>query len=213
MFQLDHVVIAAPDLQAARAAFAEQTGTEPIDGGPHIGLGTRNALVSFGGGRYLEIIAPDPEQDTGGSFGAALAGLDEPRMLHFAVRVEGLQDAAERVRACGLQPGAIRRTSRATPAGETLVWELMGVGGHGDGGFVPFFIDWLDCVHPADTSPVVGELLEFRLRMPAGHAVHALLSDCAGITLAQGDAQVTVRHASAGGEIEWTGRSLAGFRM
>ena len=48
MHQLDHLVIAAPDLADAKTAFADATGCMPVDGGAHNGLGTRNALVSFG---------------------------------------------------------------------------------------------------------------------------------------------------------------------
>ena len=86
MNRFDHIVIAAPDLAQAKLEFEELTGVPPADGGPHIGLGTRNALVSFGADCYLEIIAPDPEQTLVGTFGARLAQLDALTLLHWAVR-------------------------------------------------------------------------------------------------------------------------------
>ena len=68
MHQLDPLVIAAPDLANAKTTFAAATGCMPADGGAHNGLGTRNALVSFGTSTYLEIIAPDLEQSQEGNY-------------------------------------------------------------------------------------------------------------------------------------------------
>jgi len=65
MNQLDHIVMAVPDLAAAKAQFEADTGVLPVDGGAHLGLGTCNALVSFGAAQYLEILAPDQQQDRG----------------------------------------------------------------------------------------------------------------------------------------------------
>ena len=56
MNQLDHVIIAAPDLEAAKRHFQDRTGIAPVDGGQHVGLGTRNALVSFGDGDQPRIV-------------------------------------------------------------------------------------------------------------------------------------------------------------
>jgi hypothetical protein len=56
--RLDHLVLATPDLAATVADFTERTGIAPVAGGAHVGLGTRNYLVSLGGSRYLEIIGP-----------------------------------------------------------------------------------------------------------------------------------------------------------
>lgn len=213
MFQLDHIVVAAPDLSAAKAAFERDTGMLPVDGGAHVGLGTRNALASFGGGQYLEIIAPDPEQDTRGNFGGALAELQEPQLLHWAVRVEGLANTAQQAQRCGFEPGEIRRTSRALPNGEVLVWELMGLGGHADGGLLPFFIDWLECPHPADSVPRVGALTRFELALPAGHGGHELLTGCECVDLQEGVPSLSVRFDSARGERGWDANRLAGFRL
>ena len=59
---IDHVVIATCDVNATAAMITEQCGTPTEIGGHHVGLGTWNRLVSFGDGRYLEIIGPDPDQ-------------------------------------------------------------------------------------------------------------------------------------------------------
>ena len=209
MNQLDHLVIAAPDLDAAKQRFQNRTGVAPID----VGLGTRNALVSFGDGRYLEIIAPDPEQDLNGGFGAALAELESEAPLHWAVRVKGLQTVADRATNAGLDAGLIRRTSRAQPDGSLLEWELMGVSGHELGGFVPFFIDWLDCPHPSDTEPVVGTLTRFEVALPGGSATQLLDPAPAGVTVLNGVPSLRLSFESPEGTIEYECDDLKGFSM
>ena len=214
MNQLDHLVIAAPDLDAAKQRFQDATGVAPVDGGRHVGLGTRNALVSFGSGRYLEIIAPDPEQNLDGGFGAALADLDSELPLHWAVRVAALQPIADHATNVGLDAGLIRRTSRAQPDGTMLEWQLMGVSGHDLGGFVPFYIDWLECPHPSDTAPVVGELTLFEVTLPEGSSAKRLLDPApAGVALVNGEPRLRVRFESPKGIIEYESRDLQGFSM
>ena len=93
MNQLDHIVIAAADLDAAIAQFADETGCVPSPGGSHRGLGTKNTLTSFGSDCYLELIAPDPAQQLKGTFGEMLLQLPQPQPLHWAIRTmhDGLQ--------------------------------------------------------------------------------------------------------------------------
>ena len=211
MHQLDHLVIAAPDLANAKTAFADATGCRPTDGGAHHGLGTHNALVSFGTSTYLEIIAPDPEQSIEGNFGGVLAQLPRTVPLHWAVRVTDLAHAAQHAQDLGFTPGPIRATSRTQPSGQRLDWQLMGIEGHDLGGFVPFYIDWLQCPHPSTTSPVVGELLSFEVSAPDG-PIHALLENTRGVTVASGSLQFRFTIASEKGEVTYQANELMGFR-
>ncbi len=55
--RVDHVVIAATDLDAATAAY-ERCGFRVHPGGRHQGSPTRNALVPLADGTYLELLAP-----------------------------------------------------------------------------------------------------------------------------------------------------------
>jgi len=138
----------------------------PADGGPHPGGGTCNALVSFGEGCYLEIIAPDPQQDIAGTNGQRFAALSKPELLHWAVRSGDLAGLSARFTASGLTPGAVRDMARVAPGGEQLQWQLMGITGHELGGLMPFFIDWQDTPHPSVAAPLVGKLKALELGLP-----------------------------------------------
>lgn len=213
MKQFDHFVLAAADLEAAKAEFAAQSGCEPADGGAHTGLGTRNALASFGGGSYLEIIAPDPEQSHENNMAARLKKLDATTPLHWAIRVDDLPGLAERARALGFNPGPILDTARQQPDGTLLEWRLLGLrGGHEFGGLVPFFIDWLDCPHPADNNPIAGHVSLFEISLPAGPA-HELLAGTAGLTLREGAPGMTLRVETPAGMIAYTATDPAGFTL
>ena len=59
---IDHFMYAVPNLDDGIKWAEETFGVPPKFGGVHVGLGTQNALLSLGS-TYLELIAPDPEQD------------------------------------------------------------------------------------------------------------------------------------------------------
>ena len=118
--QLDHLVLAVPDLDAGIAWLRQLTGVEARPGGAHPGMGTRNALVALrdgvGGAAYLELLGPDPDQsgvaadDTMLGFGH-LVGDDEstpdfvPRLHAWAVRPDDLDATVAQATAAGIEVG------------------------------------------------------------------------------------------------------------
>jgi hypothetical protein len=170
MSELDHLVYAVPDLDEASDRFEQATGVRPAFGGAHPGMGTHNALVSFGRS-YLELIAPDPQQPDPGRprpFGIDhLAG--GSRLVTFAVHptgdesIEGLVGAA---RASGYDPGDPVPMSRVRPDGVELRWRLTFPTQATGEGLIPFVIDWGDTENPASSAPGGVELGAIRWTHP-----------------------------------------------
>ena len=77
---LDHLLLGTADLERGIDWLEERVGVRAAAGGVHPGVGTRNALISLGGDRYLEIIAPDVEQ-TNFDFPIDFRSLAEPRLI------------------------------------------------------------------------------------------------------------------------------------
>lgn len=155
MSQLDHIVIAAPDLESLVSEFHALTGVRPTPGGQHEGEGTANYLVGMGEGRYIELIGPDPEQDDP----------DHPRPLRvdevsritvvgWAVRPDDLASRVASAREAGYDPGDPKPMDRRTPDGAILSWQLTPPRGGFDG-TIPFLIDWQDSTHPSVGLPSV----------------------------------------------------------
>jgi catechol 2,3-dioxygenase-like lactoylglutathione lyase family enzyme len=199
--EFDHLVIATRDLDQAKERFLELSGVRPIDGGPHPGRGTRNALVSLGEGQYLEILAPDPEQDT-------------PEALMASFPPDGHDDVARRATEVGLKPSPVVAASRTQPSGEPLEWDLMAVGGHGLAGLAPFFIDWKQSIHPSTNAPWVGALRAVTFRIPRTSALTYLLDPPAkGVEIVDGEPEIEVQFESPQGRITLRGNTPSGFRF
>lgn len=165
------------------------TGYTLVEGGPHVGVGTRNRLAGLGPGRYLEVVGPDPEQpepERPRPFG--IDGLAAARLVTWAVRVPDLDAALDAVRAVGHDPGPARAMSRRRPDGELLAWRLA-FPPDDLGGVVPFLIDWGDTAHPSTTLPTGSALDELVLTHPDPDRVRRILDAVGGadpVTVRQG---------------------------
>ncbi len=168
---LDHLVLATEDLQGSVAAFAAATGVEPVEGGRHVGRGTRNYLVAFGGTSYLEIIGPDVERPVQGVMPFGIEGLRGSRLVAWAVRVADIEAAV----VAAPELGAIEPMSRRTPAGELLSWRLTSADPAPYDGIVPFLIDWGTSRHPAESGLPSVELVDFGATHPRADEVNAVL--------------------------------------
>lgn len=180
---LDHLVYAVPDLDAAARAFAQATGVAPVEGGRHLGRGTRNVLVGFGETGYLEIIGPDPDHpaDPGAAVPFGVDAVARPQLVTWAVHPVDIERAAAASAAAGADLGAIGPLSRRTPDGELLEWRLAAPHPAPLDGVTPFLIDWGTTRHPAAALPRLA-LRGLRATHPDPAAVAAVL-DALGVRL------------------------------
>jgi hypothetical protein len=162
---IDHLVYATPDLDATIAELAGR-GLVLSPGGAHDGLGTRNALADLGGGAYLEVIGPDPEQPEPAQprpFG--IDGLREPRLVAWAVRVADLDAAVAAARSRGHDPEPARDMTRLRGDGVRLAWRLTPPPAAVPE-VVPFLIAWGDTEHPSRTAARGARLESFTAAHP-----------------------------------------------
>ncbi len=169
--QLDHLVWAAPDLPSAVEHMEALCGVRAAEGGRHPGVGTHNALLSLGPGRYLELVAPDPSQDTLRGFGLLLADLGAPSLLTWSAATADIATTADIARAQGWTCQGPRPMSRALPGGGQLHWQILFITDHPFGHCLPFFIEWEGTSHPSSTTPRAGALASLTLRHPQPDAL------------------------------------------
>lgn len=172
---LDHILLGASDLDTGIKWFEKRSGVRAVAGGVHPGRGTRNALLALGTRRYLEIIAPDPEQaGTPASkeyWAARLTSLQEPRLIGWAAHTSDLAAIARSAAAASIATDEQRDGSRARPDGKVLRWKSLGLKNDRDG-LLPFFIEWSrDTVHPSQDAPSGCKLLSFIAESPDAEQV------------------------------------------
>jgi Glyoxalase-like domain len=182
---LDHIMLAAPDLEAAVADFEQRTGVRPSEGGRHPGQGSRNVLATLGNGCYLEIIGPDLTQDRTNNLGEVLSRLTTPTLLKFAVGTGDIAGVHQRASGLGLWPLASSGAradgpfamSRTLPTGEVLKWRLLLLGSASYEGYVPFFIQWNGEPHPSQTAATGCTLERFWVEHPDAAGLAQLYSE------------------------------------
>jgi hypothetical protein len=162
---LDHILLGASDLDAGIAFVEERTGVRAAYGGVHPGAGTRNATLSLGRNRYLEIIAPDPQQPASAD-ARDLKNLDEPVLVGWAAHPGDIDALANRLKSVGVAVVGPKPGSRKRPDGRVLNWKTLGLKDDA-GGLLPFFIEWgPTSIHPSVDSPQGCHLALFEAATP-----------------------------------------------
>ena len=159
--RFDHLVVAARSLAEGTTWLESHLGVPLAGGGRHEAMGTHNRLLSLGPGRYLELIAIDPEGTPPGR--ARWFDLDspamqqrlarEPALVTWAVRADDIE-AALPVTAAG-RPDILPMSRGA------YRWRI-GVPASGalaQAGTSPTVIEWLS-EHPSAALPDSGCRLE-----------------------------------------------------
>jgi hypothetical protein len=149
---LDHIILGCNDLDKGIEFVHDATGVLPAMGGVHPGRGTRNALLSLGERRYLEIIAPDPAQTEIVHF-PQIRSMTDARLIGWAVHPHDIAALATQLRENKVEFTGPSDGSRKRPDGQVLNWKTINLTDDRHG-LLPFFIEWsADSVHPSKDAP------------------------------------------------------------
>ena len=168
---IDHVILGINDLDRGVREFESKTGVTPQRGGEHPGRGTQNALVTLGGGRYLEILAPAATQPPAAPREAAV---NHPALalVGWALHTPAIGSLVQQVRGAGFNVEGPLPGSRRTPDGALLAWQSASID---QLGVTPFFIEWSkDTPHPSTTSPSGCTLVSMAVEHPAPERLQGL---------------------------------------
>lgn len=162
--RFDHFVIAVHDLAEATADY-RALGFNVVDGGEHADGKSRNVLIAFQDGAYLEIIAfTEPLAGTTHRWARALE--QGEGMVTYALRVDDLAGAVARLQERGLAFAAPSDGGRLRPDGQRVVWRSARPASEAETP-LPFLIEDIsgralrvpggaDAVHPNGVTSVVG---------------------------------------------------------
>jgi len=151
MNNLDHIVVAANNLQQGVDYVRKSLGVEIPVGGFHQTMGTHNHVMQLGNDAYLEVIAIDPEAEPPAH--PRWFGLDEallraaiqqqPRLITWVMNTADIHQVVD---AAGFDIGTPTVLSRAD-----LKWEiaLPNDGRLLAGGMLPYCIQWHSTPHPS----------------------------------------------------------------
>ncbi len=176
MALVDHLIYAAPDLDAGVERLESILGVRAVPGGRHPGYGTRNALLALGPETYLEVLAPDPdgpEPERPRLFG--IDRLDAPGLAAWVAKESDLEGRVEAADRRGVKLGEILSGGREGPDGSVLAWRLTDPHVVLGDGIVPFLIDWGRTERPARTAPKGCTLLGLRAEHPDPARIGAML--------------------------------------
>jgi catechol 2,3-dioxygenase-like lactoylglutathione lyase family enzyme len=161
----DHMLLGCGDLDKGIEFVEGHLGVRAAIGGVHPGRGSRNALLALGERRYLEIIAPDPQQPRSSDV-RQLYKIDSPRLIEWAAHVDDIEAVVQRLTGAGIAFEPVRAGARQRPNGQTLRWKALALKDN-LGELLPFFIEWSkDAVHPAADSPKGCRIDRFSLARP-----------------------------------------------
>lgn len=137
--RLDHLVVLALDLEQATREY-EQLGFTVTPGGEHADGLTRNALVSFADGSYLELISfIDPDDATDNVWNwrpfAALGG----GLIDYCAVSDDLHGDVRRLRKSGFEVDGPASGGRKLPGGEEILWRVARI--RQEGRVLPFLIE------------------------------------------------------------------------
>ncbi|WP_372615151.1 VOC family protein [Aquicoccus sp.] len=199
MLKLDHLAVAATDLEEGRAHIESSLDATMQPGGKHANFGTHNMLLGLEDGIYLEAIAIDPDAPDPGR--RRWFDLDDftgpPRLTNWICQTEDI-DAALALAPAGMGPATDQRRG-------DLHWQMAA----GENGYLPLagtfpaVIAWGKTPHPSTRLASTGIRLErLIVTSPVADALRSnlrhVLAD-ARIVIEQGEKALRAEFATPSG--------------
>lgn len=178
--KLDHLVVAAADLDAGRAYIEDLLGAPTQPGGRHEGVGTHNRLLRLGDDQYLEVIAIDADADP--PAGPRWFGLGDPAMqaaLRTSPRLVTWVARTSSIEAAAARPPYHDMEVRDMARGD-LRWRLTVPpdGGLPYEGALPLLIEWQTEPMPPQRLPDSGcALKRLVIQTPSANEIQRALQD------------------------------------
>jgi catechol 2,3-dioxygenase-like lactoylglutathione lyase family enzyme len=139
MFRLDHVIVGVRDFRRAVTDW-EKLGLIATDGGTHPEIGTRNALVRFPDGSFLELMAIEDRERLSANAPVLLEQLegsfDGP--FSWALRTDDIEGARATLAAEGFEVLSIWRGEGKRDSGRVARWRTLHIR---EAGF-PFLVQY-----------------------------------------------------------------------
>lgn len=150
MLELDHIVIATPDMDDYISNYGNQFSIKAIKGGEHMEWGTYNYLSFFSNNGYLEFLAIDDKEKA--------RKADNPLIQHlvyvnkkklfgpfqFALRTKHLDKYINHFENNDIPYHGPFPGKREKPDGTVLKWRMLFPDYDYKNGILPFLIEWED---------------------------------------------------------------------
>jgi glyoxalase-like protein len=187
LLRIDHVIVGMADLERGMDRFEQLTGVRPVIGGANPRTATRNALVSLGNRRYLELLAPRGDAPPSADIDL-LRKLEDLTPLRWVVSTSQPEVTVRHLRQLGYGISDPLPGSRVKPDGTTLRWVRFRITGP-ELEVAPVLINWDSLsLHPSIDSPAGCDLTDLTLVLSSQDAYQRLLKVLAvGVGIRKGD--------------------------
>lgn len=215
---LDHVILACSNLMDGMEQFEEMTGLTPKKIGSLRGVGTKSARVALDNNTFVEIIGPDPNNQSVG-IGPKLLGIPKRNLVPYHYVVRAKPENVEFPEDLGWDKDSVvmvhADAHEFSNTGYVSKWDLVFIYGHGIGGCVPEFVNWREnqC-HPTARLPrPEGKIAFVRVQAPDGHYVHQLLRKYRNVNVYPGSPELVFSLDTPRGNVQFRCANPEGIVM
>jgi hypothetical protein len=110
----------------------------------------------------------------------------------WVARTDDIQSVIDKAKRQALDLGELQEKSRKKPEGSVLKWTMTDLRKNRKDGIIPYFINWGDSAHPAESSPKGCRLIKLEVFHPDAERVNEILRNL-GIDLQAGLGPVALK--------------------